>query len=66
MRKDKACTKCGSEPRFLGKSQSVDIAAKAVSITSSRDERRFIAAIRDAGYDPVVDRADLIDKRPTA
>lgn len=33
---------------------SVDVMSKSVSIASSGDGQRFIAAIRDAGCDPVL------------
>lgn len=31
---------------------SVDVMSKSVSISSSTDVQRFLAAIREAGYDP--------------
>lgn len=31
---------------------SVDVMSKSVSISSSTDVQRFVAAIREAGYDP--------------
>ncbi|TXH38881.1 MAG: copper chaperone [Rhodospirillaceae bacterium] len=34
---------------------SVDVMSKSVSITSAADNQKFIAAIREAGYDPQVD-----------
>lgn len=34
---------------------SVDVMSKSVSIASAVDDQKFIAAIREAGYDPQVD-----------
>jgi len=33
----------------------VDVMSKSVSITSAIDSQKFVAAIRDAGYDPHVE-----------